>query len=39
MIAPGTWYDSRGKRLRWIEPIGPAYTPPNEITSEFQTGR
>jgi len=39
MLAPGTWYDSRRQRLRRVEPIVPSYTPPNEITSEFQTGR
>lgn len=39
MLAPGTWYDARRQRLRWLEPILPAYTPPNEVTSEFQTGR
>jgi hypothetical protein len=39
MLAPGTWYNGRGERQRWVEPIVPAYTPPNEITSEFQTGR
>jgi hypothetical protein len=39
MLAPGTWYDSRGQRVRRVEPVVSAYTPPNEITSEFQTGR
>jgi hypothetical protein len=39
MLAPGTWYDARGQRLRRTEPIVPSITPPNEITSEHQTGR
>ena len=39
VLAPGTWYDARHERLRWPEPIVPAYTPPNEVTSELQTGR
>lgn len=39
MLARGTWYDSKHERLRWIEPVAPAETPANEITSEFQTGR
>lgn len=39
MMARGTWYDAKGERLRSPRPIAPASTPPNEITSEFQTGR
>lgn len=39
MLAPGTWYDSQHQRLRWQEPIEPATTPSNDITSERQTGR
>lgn len=39
MLARGTWYDAKGERVRSPQPIVPAYTPPNEITSEFQTGR
>lgn len=39
MMARGTWYDAKGERLRTPEPIEPASTPPNERTSEFQTGR
>jgi hypothetical protein len=39
MMAPGTWYDSKHERLRPPVPLVPAYTPANEITSEFQTGR
>jgi hypothetical protein len=40
MLAPGTWYDADGEAL--TEPILPvvsAYTPPNRLTSESQTGR
>lgn len=39
MLAPGTWYDARHERIRWQQPRSPAETPPNEVTSEFQTGR
>jgi hypothetical protein len=39
MLAPGTWYNAQNERLRRPEPVTPAYTPPNEITSELQTGR
>jgi len=39
MMARGTWYDAEHQRLRRPEPIVPATTPPNEITSEAQTGR
>ncbi len=39
MLAAGSWYDARHQRLRWQEPITPAYTPANQVTSEFQTGR
>lgn len=39
MLARGTWYDAKHERLRWIEPLVPATTPPNEVTSELQTGR
>ena len=39
MMARGTWYDSKHERLRPPVPVAPAFTPPNEITSEFQTGR
>ena len=39
MMAPGTWYDSKGERLRRPQPVVPAFSPPNEVTSESQTGR
>lgn len=39
MMAPGTWYDAKGERLRSPKPVVPAFTPPNELTSETQTGR
>jgi hypothetical protein len=39
MLAPGTWYDAHYERLRSPPPVVPAFTPPNEITSESQTGR
>jgi hypothetical protein len=39
MLAPGTWYDAKNQRLRRPEPVAPAVTPPNEVTSELQTGR
>lgn len=39
MLARGTWYDAKRERLRFIEPIAPAETPTNEVTSEFQSGR
>jgi hypothetical protein len=39
MLASGTWYDAKHERIRRPEPVVPAQTPPNEVTSEFQTGR
>jgi hypothetical protein len=39
MLAPGTWYDARGRRLPNLEPRLEAYTPPNEFTSESEVGR
>ena len=39
MLASGAWYDQQHQRIRWPEPIVPAVTPPNEITTELQTGR
>jgi hypothetical protein len=39
MLAPGTWYDAKQQRVRRPEPLVPASTPPNEVTSERQTGR
>ncbi len=39
MHASGTWYDARHERLRRPEVVAPAVTPPNEVTTESQTGR
>jgi hypothetical protein len=39
MMARGTWYDEKHERLRPPKPLVPAETPPNQVTSEFQTGR
>lgn len=39
MLASGTWYDAKRERVRRPQPIVPASTPPNEVTSEHQTGR
>lgn len=39
MMARGTWYDEKQQRLRPPRPVTPAETPPNQVTSEFQTGR
>jgi hypothetical protein len=39
MMARGTWYDEKHERLRPPKPVTPAETPPNQVTSEFQTGR
>lgn len=39
MMAPGSWYDAKQQRIRRPKAVEPATTPPNEITSEFQTGR
>lgn len=39
MLANGAWYDAHHQRLRRQEPAPPAFTPPNEVTSEYQTGR
>ncbi|RYZ08354.1 MAG: hypothetical protein EOO73_07845 [Myxococcales bacterium] len=39
MMARGTWYDEQRQRLRPPRPATPAETPPNQVTSEFQTGR
>ncbi len=39
MMAPGTWYDDKYQRVRPPKPVVPAATPPNQVTSEFQTGR
>lgn len=39
MLASGAWYDEKRERIRRPEPRAPAVTPPNEVTSESQTGR
>lgn len=39
MLATGAWYDEKDERTRRPQPLAPASTPPNDITSEFQTGR
>jgi hypothetical protein len=39
MLASGRWYDASRQRVRRPDPVEPATTPPNEVTSEFQTGR
>lgn len=39
MMARGTWYGAKRERLRPPRPVTPAETPPNQVTSEFQTGR
>jgi hypothetical protein len=39
LLAPGTWYDGSGNALPRPEVAVPAATPPNEITTETQSGR
>lgn len=39
LYAPGTWYDSAGRRLERLEPVVPANTPPNAFTPERATAR
>ncbi|HEX6767157.1 MAG TPA: hypothetical protein VF103_16785 [Polyangiaceae bacterium] len=39
MLAPGTWYDASGHAVARPDVVVSATTPPNEITSESQTGR
>jgi hypothetical protein len=39
MLARGRWYDDEQQRVRPPKPVAPAETPPNQLTSEFQTGR
>jgi hypothetical protein len=39
LLAPGTWYDHSGNALPRPEVVVPAATPPNEITTETQSGR
>jgi hypothetical protein len=38
-LAPGTWYDAAGHALPRPDIAVPARTPPNETTSETQSGR
>lgn len=38
-LAPGTWYDDSGNEIPPPEVAVPAKTPPNEVTSESQSGR
>lgn len=37
LLAPGTWYDERGRRIEAPEPVVPAETPANEFTPEPAT--
>lgn len=39
LFAPATWYADSGEALDRVRPKVPAATPPNEYTSETQTGR
>ena len=39
MLASGTWYDASGKSLPRPDVAIPATTPPNEVTTETQSGR
>jgi hypothetical protein len=39
LFAKTLWFDRRGKRLPEPDLKRPAYTPPNEITGEFQAPR
>lgn len=39
LFAKDVWFDRDGRVLHDPEPAVPAYTPPNEITGEFQTPR
>lgn len=39
MFAPGSWYMPDGTRVRPPAIQVSAYTPPNEVTGEFQTAR
>lgn len=39
MFASGAWYAPDGNRVRPPEIQLSAYTPPNEVTAEFQTAR
>ena len=39
LFAPPTWYGPDSAPLDRVRPLTPAETPPNEYTSETQTGR
>jgi hypothetical protein len=39
MLASSAWYDAKNQRIRRVRALVPAQTPPNEVTSELQTGR
>ena len=39
MFAEGTWYDAAGKQVPAPKVLRPARTPPNEVTSEFESPR
>jgi hypothetical protein len=39
LFARTTWVDGDGRRVANPKVVAPAYTPPNHVTSEFQTPR
>lgn len=39
MFAEGTWYDAAGHKVEAPRVVKPARTPPNEVTSEFESPR
>lgn len=39
MFAEGTWYDANGHKVPAPKVVKPAQTPPNEVTSEFESAR
>jgi hypothetical protein len=39
LFAQGTWYDATGRKVPPPDIVKPARTPPNEVTSEFQSPR
>ena len=39
LLAPGTWYDRSGNALPRPDVVVPSTTPPNENTTETQSGR
>lgn len=39
MFAEGTWYNDAGRRVAPPRIVKPARTPPNEVTSEFESPR